>query len=116
MPTRAQKLRKNPTPAEVRFWRVIEPLRLGGYHFRKQAPLGPYVADFACHHAKIVIEIDGDSHFAGNGPQRDAVRTKFLEGEGYRVLRFTNIDVMTNPDGVYDAVLAALEADQTHVR
>ena len=108
MPTRAQRLRKNPTPAEVRFWRLIAPLRTGGYHFRKQAPIGAYVADFACHHAKLVIEIDGDTHFVGTGPQRDAIRTAFLTSEGYTILRFTNLDVMTNSDGVYASVLSAL--------
>lgn len=111
MPTRAQQLRKNPTPAEVRFWRMIAPLRTSGYHFRKQAPIGAYVADFACHHAKLVIEIDGDTHFFGTGPQRDATRTAFLTGEGYTILRFTNLDVMTNPEGVYAMVLAALSTE-----
>ncbi|KFC62459.1 hypothetical protein FF80_03554 [Devosia sp. LC5] len=108
MPTRAQRLRKNPTAPEIRFWRLIAPLRTGEYHFRKQAPVGPYVADFACHHAKLIVEIDGETHFIGAGPQKDAVRTAFLLREGYTVLRFTNHDVMTNPDGVYVTVLAAL--------
>ncbi|WP_127752471.1 endonuclease domain-containing protein [Devosia sp. 1566] len=116
MPTRAQRLRKNPTAAEIRLWRLIAPLRLGSYHFRKQAPIGPYIADFACHHAKLIIEIDGESHFLGAGPQRDAARTSFRQAEGYRVLRFTNLDVHDNPDGVYASVLAALATDTAHAR
>lgn len=116
MPTRAQRLRKNPTAAEIRFWRLIAPLRLGSYHFRKQSPIGPYIADFVCHHAKLIVEIDGESHFIGAGPQRDVVRTSFLEGEGYRVLRFTNLEVMTSPDGVYTSLLAALSTEPAHAR
>ncbi len=114
MATRAQRLRKNPTVAEIRFWRLIEQLRLGGYHFRKQCPIGPYVVDFACHHARLIVEIDGDSHFMGAGPTRDARRTAFLEAEGYAIVRFTNLDVMTNPDGVYAAVVSALSKDSSH--
>ena len=110
MPTRAQRLRKNPTAPEIRFWRLIAPLR-EAYHFCKQVPVGRYVADFACHHAKLIVEIDGETHFTGAGPQRDAARTAFLTGEGYTVLRFTNHDVMTNPDGVYAVVVAALNVE-----
>jgi very-short-patch-repair endonuclease len=116
MPTRAQRLRRNPTAPEIRFWRLIEPLRAGKYHFRKQAPIGRYVADFACHHAKLIVEIDGDTHFSGTGPQTDIVRTAFLIGEGYSILRFTNLDVMTNPEGVYATVVAALAKEPVHAR
>ncbi len=116
MPSLAQRLRKNPSTAEVRLWRLIEPLRTGQYHFRKQAPIGRYVADFACHRAKLVIEVDGDTHFVGMGPQRDDARTAFLTGEGYTILRFTNLDVLTNPDGVYASILAALATEPDHAR
>ena len=108
MPTIAQRLRKNPTPAEIRFWRLIEPLRTGAYHFRKQVALGPYVVDFACHHAELIVEIDGDTHFSDAGLQKDIERDGYLRARGYRIVRFTNLDVMTNPEGVYTTVLAAL--------
>lgn len=107
----ARKLRRTPTPAEVRLWRLLFPLRTSSYHFRKQAPIGPYIADFACHHARLVIEVDGDSHHSNSGLARDAVRDAFLAGEGYSVLHITNHDVMTNPDGVYATITAALEAE-----
>ena len=105
----ARKLRRQPTPPEIRFWRLIHPLREEGWHFRKQAPIGRYVVDFVCHRAKLIVEIDGDSHYMPEGMARDAVRTRFLVGEGFRVLRFTNSEVMTAEEGVYLGVLAALD-------
>lgn len=105
-----RRLRQTPTPAETRFWRLIYPLRTGEYHFRKQAPIGPFVVDFVCHAEKLVIEIDGDSHYSEAGTAKDAVRTVFLVTNGYRVLRFTNADVLQKPEGVFDVVAAALSA------
>ncbi|MEO5807547.1 DUF559 domain-containing protein [Devosia sp.] len=109
MPTHAQRLRKNPTPAEIRLWRLISPMRLGGHHFRKQVPIGRYVVDFAYHHAKLVIEVDGDTHGGASAIQHDAVRDAFLRHEGYTVLRFSNAEVMTNGEGVYDVIVRSLE-------
>ena len=108
MSARAQALRANSSPVERRMWRLLWSLRTGGYHFRKQAAIGPYVVDFACHHAFLVIEVDGETHFTEEARRRDAVRDRFLRDEGYRVLRFTNLDVMGNPDGVFEVVSAAL--------
>src|SRR5690606_40840214 len=99
----ARTLRKNPTAPEIRFWRLIAQLRTK-HHFRKQVPMGPYVVDFASHAAKIVIEIDGDSHFIGDAQERDGVRDAALRAHGYRVLRFTNDEVMHSPEGVYRAL------------
>jgi len=104
------KLRQQPTLSEIRFWRLIHPLRQSGWHFRKQAPIGRYVVDFVSHGAKLIVEIDGDSHYTDDGVAYDAVRTAFLTGEGYRLLRFTNLDVMDGEEVVYDAVVAALGA------
>jgi very-short-patch-repair endonuclease len=67
--------------------------------------------DFVCHQARLIVEIDGDSHYSEDGMARDAVRTAFLEGEGYRLLRFSNLDVMESEEAVYLAVVEALEAD-----
>ena len=106
----ARKLRRQPTPFEVRFWRLIHPIRQAGWHFRKQAPVGRYVVDFVCHQAKLIVEIDGDSHYSDGGIARDAVRAAFLEGEGYRLLRFSNLEVMQNEEAVYLAVVEALSA------
>lgn len=81
--------------------RALKPLRL---HFRRQVPLGRHFADFACHHPKLVIEIDGWTH---DDKIYDATRDAFLRGIGYRVLRVTNEDVRHNLDGVIKAVLEA---------
>ncbi len=108
MATRAQSLRKNPTTVEVRFWKLIEPLRSSGYHFRKQVPLGSFVVDFACHQARVVVEIDGDTHYTDAAMRKDRERDETLARHGYTVLRFTNGDVMNNPEGVYDALVLAL--------
>ena len=104
-----RKLRRQPTQPEIRFWRLIHPLREEGWHFRKQAPIGRYVVDFVCHRAGLVIEIDGDSHFMPEGMARDLERTRFLTGEGYRVLRFTNLEVMSADEGVFGEVVRALD-------
>ncbi len=102
--TLAQKLRSNPTQAEKAMWRLLFPFRTGGFHFRKQVALGPYVADFACHHAKIVIEVDGDSHATEQGPERDRARDDYLIGRGFKVVRFSNADVLENPEGVFAVI------------
>ncbi|WP_082561311.1 endonuclease domain-containing protein [Devosia sp. Root685] len=107
-----RKLRRQPTPPEIRFWRLIHPLREAGWHFRKQSPIGRYVVDFVCHRAKLIVEIDGDSHYLPEGMARDVVRTRFLVGEGFRVVRFTNSDVMTAEEGVYLEVVRGLESTE----
>ncbi|MBJ3786753.1 endonuclease domain-containing protein [Devosia sediminis] len=107
----ARKLRRNPTPAEIRFWKIIESLRRQ-YHFRKQVPMGPYVVDFVSHKARVVGEIDGETHFVGTGPLRDQVRDAALAAQGYRVLRFTNEQVMRHADGVFQVLIEALTDNQ----
>jgi very-short-patch-repair endonuclease len=109
MSERAKALRANSSPVERRMWRLLHGFRTGGYHFRKQAPIGPYTVDMACHHAKLVIEIDGDTHGSDAARRNDARRDAFLCGEGYTVLRISNSEVMTNSDGVYQLVAQALD-------
>jgi very-short-patch-repair endonuclease len=108
MSGRAKALRANSSPIERRMWRLLFTFRSDGYHFRKQAPIGRYVVDMACHHAKVVIEVDGDTHYMDDARRRDTVRDAFLQAEGYTVLRFTNLDVVRNPDGVFDVVSRTL--------
>lgn len=112
---RAKKLRREPTPAEVRLWRLLYPLRTNGFHFRKQVAVGPYVADFACHHAGVIVEVDGDTHGGAAAEKHDAKRTAFLKLKGYSVLRFSNAEVMQNPEGVFHVIgdrLQGLESDR----
>ena len=92
-------MRKTPTVAERKlWWHLRHRLSLDGSHFRRQVQIGPYIADFACHHLKLVIELDGGQH--GSQTKKDDARTVRLESEGYRVLRFWNNDVLSNIEGV----------------
>ena len=79
---------------------------MGGYRFRRQVPLGPYVADFACFEARLIVELDGGQH--ADRTVEDAAREAWLEAEGFRVLRFWNNEVLGNTDGVTEAIGAAL--------
>jgi len=104
---RARDLRRRMTEAERVLWRALRDA-LPGHHWRKQVPLGPYYADFASHSAKLVIEVDGGQH--ASAVERDEGRTRFLESQGFRVLRFWNNDVLGNTDGVLQSIARVLEA------
>jgi len=79
-----------------------------GSHFRRQVVIGPYIADFACMAAKLVIEVDGSHHGDEENLQRDVTRTKWLQTEGYKVLRYWNNDIFQNIDGVLSDIHASL--------
>jgi very-short-patch-repair endonuclease len=79
-----------------------------GASFRRQTPIGPYIVDFVCHDAMLIIELDGGQHFEAEHMRRDARRDAFLASKGFRVLRFNNHDVMTNRQGVLEAIAAAV--------
>ncbi len=104
--TRSRELRTHPTEAEARLWERLRGARLNGLRFRRQVPLGSYIVDFLCPAAKLVVELDGSQHV--DQQAYDARRTSFLEGEGYRVLRVWNNDVLARPDAVLEAILAAV--------
>lgn len=89
-------------------WRLLYSLRLE-HNFRRQVPLGPYFADFACHSLHLVIEVDGETHGSDEVQAHDETRTRFLQTQGYRVLRFTNDDVLTNAEGVFDVIVRAID-------
>ncbi len=103
----ARRLRREMTPAEKEIWRRLRDRGLFAVRFRRQYPIEPYIVDFCCAEAMLVIEIDGDTH-ADSG-RRDDARTKRLEYLGYRVIRFTNSDVHRNRDGVLEAIRQAVE-------
>ena len=105
---RARSLRRDATEAEKRLWRHLRQPPFKQHHFRRQATIGLNVADFASHHLRIVIEVDGGQHSAS----ADEVRTRYLEAKGYRVLRFWNNDVLQNMPGVLTAIDAAVNADR----
>ncbi|WP_343520178.1 endonuclease domain-containing protein [Sphingomonas sp.] len=102
----AAKLRRDRTDAEDRFWQAVRNRQLDGFKFRFQHSLWPYVADFACLEAMLIVELDGGQH----SETKDARRTAFLEAKGFHVLRFWNHEVLDNLDGVLAVVAAALAA------
>jgi very-short-patch-repair endonuclease len=108
----ARAMRKEPTEAEKKlWWHLRHRLPVSNTHFRRQVRIGRYIVDFASHRAKLVIEIDGGQHV--EQAAADAERSKFLESEGYRVIRFWNNEVLTNIDGVLEAIASALATTPT---
>jgi very-short-patch-repair endonuclease len=105
---RAKALRTGMTAAEQKLWTVLRANGLG-VKFQRQVVLAPYIADFAARSARLVVELDGDTH--ADAHAYDAARTAALEARGYRVIRFTNSEVMTNIEGVARAILIALGRD-----
>ncbi len=105
--TNARRLRRNMTDAERLLWQRLRRNALG-VHFRRQAPIGPYIADFVCFDRRLVVELDGGHHAEPTQAAHDAERTAFLEREGFRVLRFWNNDAMANPNGVLQTIWQAL--------
>ena len=103
----ARRMRKAMTPAECALWIELRRLPLKGTHFRSQAPFGPFVADFLCHRAKLIVELDGGAHAAADAVQQDKERQAWIESRRYRVLRFANARVLADARGVAQEVFAA---------
>ena len=95
------------TDAERKLWWRVRAGSLPGYRFRRQVPLGPFIVDFACLAARLVIEVDGGQH--ARQVEQDGRRTAWLESQGFRVLRFWNLQVLQETDDVIDAIWATLE-------
>lgn len=105
-------MRATPTVAERKlWWHLRHRSALGNWHFRRQVQIGPYIADFACHRLKLVVEIDGGQHALQS--KEDNARTLRLEAEGYRVLRFWNNDVLSNIEGVLTEIQNATATTPT---
>ncbi len=107
--SRAKSLRTAQTDAERKLWSILRAGRLNGAKFRRQVPIGRYIADFACPAAKLIVELDGGQH--ADQVAYDNERTAFLESQGYRVLRFWNNDALTNIEGVGETIAGALSGD-----
>jgi very-short-patch-repair endonuclease len=106
---RARALRRDATEAEKKLWQHLRQPPFKTHHFRRQATIGPYFADFASHQLRIVIELDGGQH--SDNPADDR-RTADLATEGYRVMRFWNNDVLANTSGVLSAIDTAIRAER----
>ena len=102
----AQVLRRRPTDAEQRIWYVLRSMKPLGIHFRRQAPIGPYITDFAWLAGKLIVELDGGQH-AETRRDYDERRSAWLSSQGYRVLRFWNHDALQMPNAIGEAILAA---------
>jgi very-short-patch-repair endonuclease len=104
LPTRtlghARSLRREMTDTERLLWKHLRGGQLGGMKFRRQHPIPPYIADFCCIEDKLIIELDGSQH----SEQADAVRTAFLESQGWQVMRFWDNDVLTQVEAVVEAI------------
>jgi len=99
---RARILRRDATDAERRLWSALRDRRLRGYRFRRQHPIGDYIVDFACPRHRLIVEADGGQHADSTA---DRHRTAWLEGEGWRVLRFWNNEALANTEGVVETIL-----------
>jgi very-short-patch-repair endonuclease len=105
---RARQLRRAMTDAEQKLWWHLRRLPNPNVHFRRQATIGQYYADFACHHHRLVIEVDGGQHADEQHSASDERRTAFLNARGYRVLRFWNNEVFNQIDGVMEIIHQSL--------
>jgi very-short-patch-repair endonuclease len=102
----ARKLRGETTDAESHLWRALRNRQLNGFKFKRQIPFGPYIVDFICIDAKLIVEADGGQH--AEQVEADEVRTKYFVEDGYRVLRFWNHDILQNLEGVLETIASEL--------
>jgi very-short-patch-repair endonuclease len=101
--SRARTMRGAPTESELRLWRLLRDRRLSGFKFRRQVPVGPYIVDFLCVGAKLIVEADGSQHAES---RHDNIRDAYLAGQGWKVLRFWNNEVSQNREGVLETIYA----------
>jgi len=104
---RARHLRKASTDAENHLWYYLRGRRLGKYKFKRQVPIGNYLVDLVCQWKKLIIELDGGQHLGAI--TYDQIRTAFLEGKGYKIIRFWNGDVLTQIESILEVILQELE-------
>jgi very-short-patch-repair endonuclease len=108
----ARRLRNNATDAERMLWYRLRDKRLSGFKFRRQQPTGPYVVDFYCSEAKLIVELDGSQHGDGRHPAYDLQRTKWLQYRDYIVVRFWNSDVLNDSDYMLGCILREIQRNR----
>jgi very-short-patch-repair endonuclease len=112
--TQARALRRRATEPEQKLWWHLRHRMPGdGTHFRRQVPIGPYIGDFCCLKAKLIVEVDGNQHGFDENLPKDAKRTAYLASQRFSVLRFSNREVMTEMGGVLEAIYAHLTSTPT---
>ena len=104
----ARHLRRTMTEGERKLWQLLRRKQLAGFRFRRQAPIGPYIADFFCPQAKLIVELDGAPHTDEERISRDTDRTAWLETHGCRVIRIWNADLFARPNEITEAIHHAL--------
>jgi very-short-patch-repair endonuclease len=104
----ARQMRHEPTDAERKFWFAVRGRQFGGYKFKRQYPVGPYIADFVCLNQRLIVELDGGQH--AQQAEYDIKRTDYLRMRGFRVLRIWNDDFLRTPDAILEGVWRALKA------
>src|SRR6202790_2973433 len=104
----AKKLRTNATPHERILWRALKELPMDGTHFRRQAPIGPYIVDFFCPAKRLIVELDGGHHNDDETARRDRERQLWLAHEGYRVVRFGNSEITGDLTAVLERIYVEL--------
>ncbi|HRJ70470.1 MAG TPA: DUF559 domain-containing protein [Beijerinckiaceae bacterium] len=105
----AESLRRAMTEPERKLWAALRRrLSVSGTHFRRQTPIGPYVADFCCYASRLIVEVDGWQHGLEGQKRHDEVRTRYLEAQGFRVIRFWNHEIIQEIDVVVDTILARI--------
>jgi len=105
----ARRLRKQPTDTETRLWRRLRNRQIAGVRFRRQCPLGPYIVDFVSYDPRLAIELDGGQHAESGNSRRDAARDRWLEKEGFTVLRFWDSEVLQELEAVLTAIVEVIE-------
>ena len=111
---RQRQLRRESTEPEKRLWKHLRGRQVAGLKFRQQVWLGPYIVDFFCAEARLVIELDGETHVGPEAEAYDERRTALIEAEGYRIRRFWNNDVMQNIEGVVGTIEEAARVSAPH--
>jgi adenine-specific DNA-methyltransferase len=107
----AKALRANATEAERKLWALLRGKKMARFRFRRQQPIGPYIVDFFCPAAKLVVELDGGQHGEDARVAYDAARTRWLENRGYRVLRFSNAEFLKDRNMALDGIARAIGHD-----
>jgi very-short-patch-repair endonuclease len=109
----ARDLRANATEVERRLWAYLRRKHVSGLRFRRQQPIGPYIVDFFCAAAKLIVELDGEQHGTDEAIAYDVARTEWLESRGYRVVRISNAEFLRDPEEVVNAIWRAVESSGT---